>query len=46
MHDSATAERDAADGERFQEALTEAESHLNTAEGETLSIEDLSDIYI
>lgn len=27
-------------------AIDEASSQLNTAEGETLSIEDLSDIYI
>ena len=46
LHDQPTAEKDAEDGERFQLALDEAESHLNKEEGETLSIDDLSDIYI
>ena len=41
-----TAQREEADGERFEQALLEAEANLNTAEGETLSIDDLSDIYI
>lgn len=31
--------------ERYEQALIEAETHLDTAEGETLSIDDLADIY-
>lgn len=46
LHDPATAERDEADGQRFLEACNDAKLALNTAEGESLSIEDLSDIYI
>ena len=46
MHDEASAKRDAEDGERFTHAIEEAQSQLNSAEGETLSIDDLSDIYI
>jgi len=46
LHDIPTAERQDAEGEHFNAALDEAESHLNTAEGETLSIDDISDIYI
>ena len=46
LHDSETARRDEEDGERFQLAIDEAQSHLNTAEGESLSIDDLSDIYM
>ena len=46
MHDEASAQRDSEDGERFSQAIEEAQSQLNSAEGETLSIEDLSDIYI
>ena len=41
-----SAERSIGDGERFGAAVEEAQSQLNTAEGESLSIEDLSDIYI
>ena len=46
MNDQGSAERDAADGERFALAIEEANSHLNKDEGETLSLDDLSDIYI
>ena len=46
LHDQDTATRDAEDGLRLSEAITEAESQLNTAEGETLSLDDLSDIYM
>ena len=46
MHDEASAQRDSEDGERFSQAIEEAQSQLNSAEGETLSIDDLSDIYI
>merc|ERR1712051_747163 len=46
MHDVPTAQREEEDGQRFAAALSEAEAQLNTAEGETLSIDDISDIYI
>lgn len=46
LHDQASAGRDEEEGQRFTEAITEAEGQLNSAEGETLSIDDLSDIYI
>ena len=46
LHDQAAADRDAEDGVRFNLAVGEAEAQLNTAEGETLSLDDLSDIYI
>ena len=46
LHDQAAAARDVEDGERFDQAITEAKSQLNSAEGETLGIDDLSDIYI
>jgi len=46
LHDKATAERDAEDGARFNVAVGEAQKQLNTAEGETLSLDDLSDIYM
>lgn len=46
LHDEATAQRDEEDGQRFLEACNEAESAINTAEGESLSIDDLTDIYI
>ena len=46
MHDEASAQRDNEDGERFATAIEEAQTQLNSAEGETLSIDDLSDIYI
>ena len=46
LHDPATAQRDEEDGQRFLEACNEAQSALNTAEGESLSLDDLSDIYI
>ena len=46
LHDEATARRDEEDGQRFLEACNEAEGAINTAEGESLSIDDLTDIYI
>ena len=46
MHDQGSADRDAEDGERFALAIDEANSQLNKDEGETLSLDDLSDIYI
>jgi hypothetical protein len=46
MHDQATQKREHEDGERFAQACDEAAAQLNSAEGETLSIDDLSDIYI
>ena len=46
LHDIPSAERDVADGENLDAAVKEAQAQLNTAEGESLSIEDLSDIYI
>ena len=46
LHDQPTVAREQEDGERFALAIEEAEGQLNTAEGETLSIDDLSDIYI
>ena len=46
LHDVPTAQRDAEDAERFQLAIDEANDNLNTAEGEKLSIDDLSDIYV
>ena len=46
LHDkkAALAEEDL--GERFEEVANERVSMLNTAEGESLSMDDLSDIYI
>lgn len=46
LHDQPTVAREQEDGERMLLAIEEAEGQLNTAEGETLSIDDLSDIYI
>merc|ERR1712051_940106 len=46
LHDIPRAERATADAEHFGAAVEEASAQLNTGEGETLSIEDLSDIYI
>ena len=46
LHDQGSADRDAEDGERFALAIDEANSQLNKDEGETLSLDDLSDIYI
>ena len=46
LHDVPTAQRDEEDGQRFDLAIEEAKSQLNSAEGETLSLDDLSDIYI
>ena len=46
LHDKATVAREEEDGERFAEAVTEAKSQLNAAEGESLSLDDMQDIYI
>jgi hypothetical protein len=46
LHDKATAERDSEDGARLNAAIDVAQKQLNTAEGETLSLDDLSDIYM
>lgn len=46
LHDPAESERQDAEGEHFEAALAEASSQLNAAEGETLSIDDMADIYI
>ena len=46
LHDQGSADRDAEDGERFALAIDEANSQLNKDEGATLSLDDLSDIYI
>lgn len=46
LHDTASAARDEEDGQRFNDAISEAQGQLNAAEGESLSMEDLSDIYI
>ena len=46
LHDQGVASRDAEDGARLGLAIDEANSQLNTAEGETLSLDDLSDIYM
>ena len=45
LHDKATNEREDAMGEAFEAAVAEREALLNKAEGESLSIDDLSDIY-
>lgn len=46
LHDIPSAERAEADAEQFGLAAEEAQAQLNTAEGETLSIDDIQDIYI
>ena len=45
MHSVERTQRGAASGEDMQMMLAEANSKLNTAEGESLSIEELQDIY-
>ena len=46
MHDKATAERAEAEGEAMSAAVEAREAVLNKSEGESLSIEDLSEVYI
>jgi len=46
LHDKATAERDEAEAEEFQRAVDARKETLNEAEGESLSIDDLSEVYI
>ena len=46
MHDSATAERAEAEADEFQRAVDARKATLNEAEGESLSIDDLSEVYI
>ena len=46
LHSEEAAKRDEENEQRFLEACDEAEAALNTAEGESLSLDDLSDIYI
>ena len=45
LHDRPTAEREEATCDAFRAAALEREELLNTEEGESLSMEDLSDIY-
>ena len=45
LHSATNAEQDAADNARFDEVAAEREATLNIAEGESLSTEDISDIY-
>ena len=46
MHDSKEAQNDEALASRFEEVAAERQASLNKAEGESLSIDELSDIYI
>ena len=46
MNDGARAERDEAEADAYDEATAAREATLNKAEGESLSIEDLTDVYI
>ena len=46
MNDQATAERAEAEDEAFEEAVATRKTTLNTSEGESLSIEDLTEVYI
>ena len=46
MHDKATAERDEDEAEEFQRACDARKATLNEAEGESLSLDDLSEVYI
>ena len=46
LHDKATAERDEAEAEEFQRAVDARKATLNEAEGESLSLDDLSEVYI
>ena len=46
MNDKATAERAEAEEEAFEEAVAARKATLNSSEGESLSIEDLTEVYI
>lgn len=46
LHDKATAEREEVEEEAFNSAVAARRATLNEAEGESLSIEDLSEVYI
>ena len=46
LHDKGTAEREEALGDRFEEVANARSAALDKDQGESLSIEDLSDIYI
>ena len=46
MHDTKEAEADQALGEEFDEMARQKLAKLNTKEGESLSLEDLQDIYM
>ena len=46
LHDKATAERAEAEADEFQRAVDARKATLNEAEGESLSIDDLSEVYI
>ena len=46
MNDKATFEEAEAQKEAFDEAVAAREATLNKSEGESLSIEDLSEVYI
>lgn len=46
LHDKASAERDQTDAEAFTGSVQEASASLNAQEGESLSIEELTEVYI
>ena len=46
MNDKATYEESEAQAQAFDEAVAAREATLNKSEGESLSIEDLSEVYI
>lgn len=46
LHDQGEAERAERFNERMAEAVEDREAHLNKSEGESLSTDDLQDIYI
>jgi hypothetical protein len=46
MHDKGNHENMLAFEQRFQQAIDDKEKLINTKEGETLSMDDLSDIYV
>ena len=46
LHDQATVERQEEEGARFSAAIEEAEAGLSKDDGESLSMDDLQDIYI
>jgi len=46
LHDKSEAKASEDFGERFNQVCDERESGLRTNEGESLSLDDLSDVYI